>query len=236
MGDSDLEYVNYEKDLGVFVTSDLDFSKQCEKIYSTANQRLGITRRVCHFLSTVERRRVLYLAMVRSQFEHCSIIWRPTTVAMILKMENLQKRALKWILFEEYSHYTHNSYITKCKQLRIMPLSDRFDFLDLLFFFKIVRGLIPVELPSYIVPFQGNTRLRRAHLDHLSYVSTISPRRENGPLGKGFFYRTFTKWNHLPFELRQLDSLPEFKVKLAESMWKIIVSDLGDDEDFDTTL
>ena len=117
-----------------------------------------------------------------------------------------------------------------------MPLSDRFDFLDLLFFFKIVRGMIPVELPSYIVPYQGVTRLRRAHLDHLSYVSTVIPRSEHGPLAKGFFYRVFTKWNHIPFEVRELDSLPEFKVKLAEYMWTRIVSDLCSEEDGDITL
>ena len=117
-----------------------------------------------------------------------------------------------------------------------MPLSDRFDFLDLLFFFKIVRGMIPVELPSYITPYQGGTRLRRAHLDQLSYVSNVIPRSEHGPLAKGFFYRTFTKWNHLPLEVRQIDSLPEFKVKLSEHMWESIVSELGDEEDWDITL
>ena len=233
LGDTHLDSVDSERDLGLVVTRELDWTSQCEKIYSRANQRLGLTRRTCHFLTKSNRRRVLYLAMVRSQFEHCSQIWRPTTRTLLDKLERLQRRAVKWILFEEHTHYTHRSYILKCKNLKIMPLSDRFDFLDLVFFFKIIKGMIPVELPSYIIPYQGSSRLRRTHLDHLSYVSTVTPRTEMGPLAKSFFYRTFTMWNHVPLEIRQIESLSDFKVKLTESMWCNIVTNLNDENDID---
>ena len=214
-----LDVVESEKDLGVLVTSKFDWTDQCVKIYSKANQKLGLTKRTSYFVSDSNRRRVLYLTMVRSQFEHCSQIWRPTTTALIDKLERLQKRAIKWVLFEEYVSYTPAAYISKCKQLNIMPLSDRFDFLDLTFFYKIVKGMIPVELPAYIVPYQGNSRLRSSHLDDLSFVSNVTPRIANGPLARGFFYRTFAKWNHIPRDIRVLDSLVEFKRELSKHMW-----------------
>ena len=136
-------------------------------------------------------------------------------------------------MFEEYTSYSDHEYVSKCKQLKIMPLSDRFDFLDLLFFFKIVKGMIPVELPPYIIPYTGESRLRRNRLDDLCFVSTIVPRTETGPLARGFFYRTIFKWNRIPYEIRELDDLQEFKSKLNENMWDNILIFDDDDASFD---
>ena len=75
MGGISLEYVDQEKDLGVIVTSNLDWKDQCSKVLSKANQKLGMARRNCYFVQDVNRRRVLYLTLVRSLFEHCSVIY-----------------------------------------------------------------------------------------------------------------------------------------------------------------
>ena len=224
LGGTPLDYVDCEKDLGVMVTSNLDWKEQCSKVLSKANQKLGMSRRNCHFVIDSNRRRVLYLTLVRSQFEHCSIIWRPVTKTQISTLDGLQKRAIKWILHEEYISYSPSTYIQKCKQLKIMPIADRFDFLDLIFFFKIVKGLVPVSLPAYIIPYQGHSRLRSSHLDSLSFVSTIVPRATTNAFARNFFYRTHTKWNHVPFEVRDINSLTEFKSKLTAHMWEDIIA------------
>ena len=74
LGGELLDYVDSEKDLGVMVTSNLDWAEQCSKVLSKANQKLGMCRRNCNFVIDKNRRRVLYLTLVRSQFEHCSVI------------------------------------------------------------------------------------------------------------------------------------------------------------------
>jgi hypothetical protein len=140
LGDSSLEYVVSERDLGVIVTSNLSWTEQCQKLLSKANQQLGLTRRTCNIVQDQARRRVLYLALVRSQFEHCSIIWRPQNKSLMDRLEGLQKRAVKWILGEEYTSYSEQMYVQKCRQLNFLPLSARFDFLDLLFFLKLCVG------------------------------------------------------------------------------------------------
>jgi hypothetical protein len=174
------------------VTSNLDWKEQCSKVFSKANQKLGMSPRNCHFVIDSNRRRVLHLTLVRSQFEHGSIISRPVTKTQISTLEGLQKRAIKWILHEEYISYSPSTYIQKCKQLKIMPIADRFDFLDIIFF-KIVKGLVPVSLPAYIIPDQGHSRLRSSHLDSLSFVSTIVPRATTNAFARNFFLRTHTK-------------------------------------------
>ena len=215
LGGKLLDYVESEKDLGVLVTSNFNWAEQCENVLSKANQKLGMSRRNCNFVIDENRRRVLYLTLVRSQFEHCSVIWRPVTKTLINKFESLQKRAIKWILREEYMSYSSEMYILKCKQLNIMPIIDRFDFLDLIFFFKVVKGLVPVELPPYLTLYQGNTRLRNSHLDKLCYISSLSPRSATNAFAKSFFFRTHTKWNHIPLVIRETESITEFKSQLT---------------------
>ena len=70
-----LSYADSERDLGVHVNKSFNFNEHCEKLLIKANQQFGILKRTCHFVTDKNRRRVLYLALVRNQFEHCSPIW-----------------------------------------------------------------------------------------------------------------------------------------------------------------
>ena len=93
-----LEFCEFEKDLGVYITQKLSWTKNCQELVSKANQRLGLLKRSCSFTKNPKKRRTLYLAMVRSIFEHCSPIWSHATAVSIDKIEAVQKRGIKWIL------------------------------------------------------------------------------------------------------------------------------------------
>lgn len=88
--------------------------------------------------------------MVRSLFEHCSVVWRPTKPAALVKFETLQKRAVKWICCEPYTSYNDDHYLLKLKELDILPLGYTFLFTDLLLFHRIIHGNICIKLPSYL--------------------------------------------------------------------------------------
>ena len=68
-------------------------------------------------------------------------------------------------------------------------------------------------------------------MDYLCFVSTITPRTSTNALAHGYFYRTHTKWNNIPLEIRQLQSLTEFKSKLIKYMWDSVALELSDDLD-----
>ena len=131
MGKDILDYVDLQKDLGFTINRTLNFTGHAEILYSKANQRLGLLKRSRLFINDQNKRRVLYLTMVRSVFEHCPTIWRPSPT--VKKLESIQKRAVKWIKQDFSVSYTYNEflYYTHCKQLRIQPLKFRFDFHDL---------------------------------------------------------------------------------------------------------
>ena len=87
----------------------------------------------------------------RFESEHCSPIWRPVTSTQISRFESVQKSKIKWILNEEFISYLDNeTYIKKCKEINILPISKKFDLNDLVFFHKIINGLLK---PSYLIMF-----------------------------------------------------------------------------------
>ena len=242
LGETPLNYVDCEKDLGVDVTPKLCWNAHCERIYSKACQQLGIVKRNGHIITDSRRRRALYLSLVRSQFENCSIIWRPSTLTMQNKLESLQKRAIKWIFCEENRSYSSEEYLRKCKSINILPLALKFDLNDLVFLHKVLTGCVPITLPHYLSYYNGNSRLRSTHLDSLCLVSSIMPRsglattRTTNPFSKSFFYRSHLLWNSLPLELREILSTVTFKSKISEHLWKsTLLEDTDGNESFDPT-
>ena len=85
-----LPFVDSEMDLGVIVSSNFSFNKQCENVISKVNQKYGLLRRTCHFVEDINRKRNLYLALVRAQFEHCSQVWHPNKIDKKLWLTNLK--------------------------------------------------------------------------------------------------------------------------------------------------
>ena len=66
-----LDYSSCERDLGVFVNERFEWQEHHNYILKKAFQMLGLTKRTCHFVFDRGKKRSLYLALVRSNFEHC---------------------------------------------------------------------------------------------------------------------------------------------------------------------
>ena len=84
---------NNEKDLGVWVSSDLTWKKQVNEQTAKANKILGYIRRNTLSIKNTAARRALYLALVRSHFGYATQIWSPQSVELISKLERTQRRA-----------------------------------------------------------------------------------------------------------------------------------------------
>ena len=234
-----LKYSNFEKDLGVIITPKLNFTDHCNKLYSKANSRLALNKRSCHFISNANIKRTLYLTMVRSLFEHCSVIWRPHNTTTMKKLESIQKRGVKWILGENYYSYSNFDYFIRCRRLNFLPLEYKFTYNDLILFHKMVYNLIPTGLPNYMKFYNESSsrRLRSTHFDNLSIVSDIKPTitakysktdvegTEYKVFENSFFYRTHLQWNKLPFCTREISDSYAFRSKVLEYLWDVALHD-----------
>ncbi len=95
---------------------------------------------------------------------------------------------------------------------------------DLILFHKVVYKIIPIDLPNYLTPFTGQSRLRSSHMDELSFVSNLISRTTNTTvLEKSFFYRTYMTWNSIPLEIRKLGSISLFRSKIEAHLWSLIL-------------
>ena len=243
----ELDFVKSEKDLGVHVTSDINWTENVLALCTKASSRLGLMKRSLRFIKDRKQKRAFYLALVRSLFEHCSIVWRPTTIILTEKVESIQRRAVKWILGEQDHHYNDFEYLSRLKDLDLMPMEFKFTFTDLVMFHNIYNDRSVIKLPHYLIPITNNdcNRLRsnirqpeRLHEFESSGVPDLNQRRNNrydrfslkctieakARSFKGsFFFRTHSEWNDLPSELKGETDSSVFKCNLKKHLWELMI-------------
>ena len=118
----------------------------------------------------------------------------------------------------------------RCREANILPLQLHFELNDLVFFYKIVYDLIPVSLPAYISPYNGESRLRSTRMDEMSYAvndNTVIPldtAHRNSKFFKSFFYRTMHSWNSLPLDISISCTLVKFKLEVKNFLWNKLLS------------
>ena len=245
LGGTLLDYTSSEKDLGVIVNSTLTTDEQCDKRYSVMNQKLGMLKRVCYFTKNANQKRALYLAIVRSQLNHCCVVWRPTTESKIDRLESIQKRAVKWILNEQYHHYNDWEYTCRLRDLRLLPIEYFFILNDLIIFHKIFNDIYCIKLPPYFRTFDESDRARlrstvrapvyyNSERDTLDLASMRAVSQDDKSLKctlasvspclkRSFYYRVHMLWNHLPINIREEQAPSKFKALLIAHLWDVVM-------------
>ena len=150
LNNDDIDYVPSHKDLGVMLTSKLLWVEHCNQLVSNANSKLWLLMRTCHFATNKQQKRVFYLTIVKSIFEHGSIIWSSQELTQLLKFESIQKQAVKWINGESFVSYSDQEFLQKQKELLILPIRLKFIHNSIMTVYnknyKLSCGYIPARL------------------------------------------------------------------------------------------
>ena len=77
------------KDLGIIISSDLDWSDHFQYISSQAYKTFG---------NSIHAKKLLYLSLVHPKLIYCSCVWPPHLIKDIVSLEKVQRRATKFIL------------------------------------------------------------------------------------------------------------------------------------------
>ena len=72
------------------------------------------------------------------------------------RLEKIQRRGVKWILGELGFHYNDVEYLSRLKELDLLPLEYKFRLTDLILFHDIVYNTSTIHLPDYIVQADNN--------------------------------------------------------------------------------
>ena len=219
-----IEYVTSQTDLGVNINTRSTWGAHCDIISAKASSNLALLKRTCHFTTDQRQKRSFYLAVVRSLFEHCSVIWSPQYANHINKFVAVQRRAVKWILGDQFRSYSDEEFDQRQQTLNILPIKSKFIYNDLIMFYKIVNGLVPISLPDYITIIQPeDSRYTRSNAsihnltDRSSYQCNVPI--NNDIFKNSYFCRAIRFWNSVPETVRQTERISLYKPMLLRYIW-----------------
>ena len=195
-----LESTETEKDLGVVISSDLKFSKQCIEAEKKAQRILGYIKRQFGFRNK-EIVLSLYNSLVRPHLEYAVQSWSPSLRKDISRLERVQARATKLI-----PSIRHKSYPERLEELDLFSLESRRLRGQLIEVFKILRGFDNVDHRNLFELSQGVTRNHGYKLELKRYRSDLC--------GNFFTYSICEKWNALPAGVVNSSSVGQFKSRL----------------------
>ena len=113
--------ISVTKILGVWISEDLSWNKNCQEICKKAYARLGMLTQLKYVGVSREDLLNIYILFIRSVTEYCSVLFHSSlTQAQSNKLEKIQKTCLKVILGDGYEDYDKALEI-----LNLETLSDR---------------------------------------------------------------------------------------------------------------
>ena len=131
--------------------------------------------------------------LIRSQLTYCSQIWRPHLLKDIVALEEIQRRATKYVL----NDYT-SDYRSRLIALHILPLMMQLELFDVMFFIRCLKAPTDAFNIYDHVTFHTSSTHSSTHLKLKHVLSRTSCARHF------YFNRIPRLWNSLPtFDLDQ---------------------------------
>jgi hypothetical protein len=193
-----------EKDLGVTIDSNLEFTEHIEIVAKKANQIMGTIRRNFSELNKTTFN-LLYKSLVRPHMEYAQEVWSPRWKKDQDKLEKVQRRATKLVMGLRQLPYEQ-----RLRELNLPTLKHRRLRGDLITMYKITHGQ---TLTSLEIPYSENLNLR-------GHPLKLAPIRTRGQTRSHFYTNRIVKpWNSLPAQVVMAPSLNVFKSSL-DRYWK----------------
>ena len=104
ISNEDIQIVPSVKLLGITIDNRLNFNEHVSSICKSAANQLNALVRLKTFLGSNERK-VLVNSFVLSNFNYCPLVWFVSSSTSLRKIENLHKRALRFLLNDYISSY-----------------------------------------------------------------------------------------------------------------------------------
>ena len=136
-----LSSVKSIKDLGIEISSKLDWNTHINNVVKKCNRKLGLIKRTVGFNAPVNVTKALYLALIRSDLEFGSCLWSGTSRHNVECLEGVQRQVTKFIM-----HFPDLDHRERLCQLNLLPLTLRREQLDLSLFFKCISGAYDLDI------------------------------------------------------------------------------------------
>ena len=203
-----LEKSEEERDIGVVIHSSLRPKRMCQTSARKAEIVLNNILRTFKYRDSNTYKQ-LYIQYVRPLLEFSSPVWCPWTQTDIDCLEKVQIKAVKQI-----RGLKGRTYQERLRELDMMSLETRRLRNDLIQTFKIIRGIDNVDKSDWFELY-GNTT--NSHVTRLNKDPMNIRRRKivKTDIRSNFYsQRVIEKWNNLNSDIKNSDTLNQFKTKL----------------------
>ena len=183
----EIEHVFNEKDLGVYIDSDLSFIEHITTKVRVANAILGQTRRSFTHLDGATFA-TLYKSFGRPHLEHLQSVWSPWSKKYINLIEAVQDRGTR--LVDGFGSLT---YEERLRRLKLPTLTFRRLRGDMIEVFKHFTKYDRSTIAETFIPKERNTQRHKRLLHEFQARDGVY-----GPQRNSFYFRTAKEWNNLP--------------------------------------
>ena len=204
-----IEKVEKEKDIGVTVDNKLNFSPHISEKVNKANSIMGLIRRSFTFLDQTIFTR-LFKALVRPHIEYANTVWYPFTIKDKNLIENVQRRATKFL-----PCCANLEYDERLKKLDLPCLAYRKLRGDLIEVYKMLNGHYDEEVTPPLTKLRDvHDRQTRGGKHNLQKSKAKSNLR-----ALSFRNRVVPFWNELSEKVKEAPSVKSFESRL-DRFWK----------------
>ena len=146
------------------ISNDLKWNTHINNVCSKASYTLGFVRRNLQNCP-IQTSRAAYLTLVRSSLECAAVVWDPYSVAEIEKLENVQRRGVRFISRDFRSRQT-GCVTQMLKDQNLPSLQERRRNIRLALLYKVANGTPPGLPPDdYLTPVRNKRQIRARRFD-----------------------------------------------------------------------
>jgi hypothetical protein len=209
---------NSLKILGIHLTTGFDFKMFINKKVSVCSFHLRNLRNISKSLPT-SAKIILVVNLILTTLDYCNVILVGTTDKDIKPLQKTMNSAVRFIFnLRRREHITPFLF-----KLHFLPIRQRINFKTCVMAFKIKRKLSPdylMDLFDDFVP-TTSTQLRVG----MGRDQTMFARWDKSYNDNLIFCKLVTTWNNLPYNLRKIETITEFKTKLKTHYFEIAFPD-----------
>ena len=192
--------------LGVKIDNKLKFNEHASGLLIKGNQKFHALSRISKFLCK-DKLKLIIKTFIESQFNYCPLVWMFYSRTLDAKINKLHERALRLVYKGDNLTYQqllekNNSVTTHERNLQKLAVE----------MYKVKNNLSPLLVQELFKENDNAHDLRKKGYWEAPDVKTVNYGLET------IRYRGPKTWELLPQELKEANSLLEFKAKVKE--WK----------------
>ena len=190
--------------LGVELDQHLKLNMQIDEICNQTGKQINALKRIRHNLDK-DAKNTIYNSYISSNFNYCSIVWMFANKTQLEKLENTNKRALRFATDKGYL-----SYEELCKQEKQLSVFKRCVKNAAILLYKVRKDIAPKYLNELFETQNSQYEMRDNDRLSLPSFNTVKYGKNS------FMYWGAKLWNNIPDEIKRSISLNTFKTAITQ--------------------